>query len=304
MTVNFGYCVEAPIEWPALLALSREVDANSRFDSFWIADSLVPNGPLDEPRLEAWTALAAIAQATERVRLGVLVSGNAFRHPSLLAKMVTTIDHVSNGRVTLGIGAGWPGQNRRFGVRFGQPAERLARFDEALQVIKALWAEPRPVFRGRFYRLDEPPYTPANLQQPHPPILIGGGSEPMLRAIARYADLASPMIPVPDAKSKVDVYCREIGRDPAGIRWTGGGSLFMHDDPAVVSRALAWAAQQYGQTEEQVRGGGLFGSADEVRDGVRRQIADGCDEIIVFQLPRVHAKSLMRFSEEVIAAFR
>jgi alkanesulfonate monooxygenase SsuD/methylene tetrahydromethanopterin reductase-like flavin-dependent oxidoreductase (luciferase family) len=110
---TFGYCVEAPVEWPELLALATELDRSSRFDSFWIADALFPNGPADSPRLDAWTALAAIAGATSRLRLGVLVSGNAYRHPAVLAKIVTTIDHISNGRVELGLGAGWPGENRR-----------------------------------------------------------------------------------------------------------------------------------------------------------------------------------------------
>ena len=300
--MKFGYCVEAPIEWPDLLALATELERNSRFDSFWIADSLVPNGPLDDPKLETWTALAAIAQATTRLRLGTLISGNAFRNPAVLAKIVTTIDQVSEGRITLGIGAGWPGQNRRFGIDFWPRRERLARLDESIQVIKLLWTADRPKFDGRFYHLDEPPYRPRNVQQPHPPILIGGGSDPMLRIMARYADLASPMIALPEAKSKVAAYCREIGRDPSEIRWTGGGSLFLHDDPHVKEQAIKVAVQQYGTSEEEVRKS-LFGTADDVRNGVQRQIDEGVDEIIVFQLPRVHMKSLLRFSEEVIPAF-
>src|ERR1700674_5811335 len=104
---SFGYTVEAPILWPELLQLARELDQHSNFDSLWIADSLVPNGPLDDPKLETWTALAAIAHATTRIRLGVHVSGLPYRHPAVLAKIVTTIDHISGGRVELGIGAGW-----------------------------------------------------------------------------------------------------------------------------------------------------------------------------------------------------
>jgi len=300
--MKFGYCVEAPIEWPDLLALAIELERNSRFDSLWIADSLVPNGPLDDPKLETWTALAAIAQATSRLRLGTLVSGNAFRHPALLAKIVTTIDHVSGGRITLGIGAGWPGQNRRFGIDFWPRRERLERLDEAIQVIKLLWTAEHPNFDGRYYQLHEPPYRPQNVQQPHPPILIGGGSDAALRVIAKYADLASPMVALPEAKSKVAAYCREIGRDPGEIRWTGGGSLFLHDDPQVKEQAIKVAVQQYGTSEEEVRKS-LFGSVEEVRNGVQRQIDEGVDEIYVFQLSRVHIKSLLRFSEEVIPAF-
>lgn len=303
MSVKFGYSVEAPITWPELLQLARDLDERSRFDSFWIADSLLANGPPDEPKLEAWTALAAIAAVTSRMRLGTLVSGNAFRHPALLAKIVTTLDHISGGRVTLGIGAGWPGDHRRYGIDFWKRAERLERLDEAVQVIKLLWTQRRPKFDGRHYRLDEPPYSPPNVQQPHPPILIGGGTDAMLRTIAKYADLASPMIDVVEAIGKVDAHCREIGRDPAEIRWTGGGQLFLNDDPAMQQRAIEYATQQYGTPENEIRRG-LFGSGADVTDGVRRLVDEGVQEIIMFQLPRVHAKSLMRFSDEVIPAFQ
>ena len=117
--MRFGVAIEAPMQWRDLLALAIEIDANSRYDFFWISDALIANGPPEDPRLEAWSALAAIAQATSRVRLGVLVSGNAYRHPAVLAKMVTTIDHISGGRIELGIGGGWPGENRRYGIAPG-----------------------------------------------------------------------------------------------------------------------------------------------------------------------------------------
>ena len=303
MNLQFGYCVEAPLPWPELLDLARRLDEESRFDSFWLADGLLPNGPPDEPRLDAWTALAAIAGATKRLRLGVEVSGNAYRHPAVLAKIVTTLDQVSGGRVTLGIGAGWPSENRRFGVDFWTRAERLARFEEAVQVIKLLWTQRRPKFEGTYYRLDEPPFSPPTVQRPHPPILIGGGSDPMLRTIAKYADVASPMIDLAEAVSKVGAYCRELGRDPAEIRWHGGGNLFLHDDPRVQEQAMQFALREYGGTEESVRSG-LFGSAADVRAGIERQVAAGATEIIVIQLPRVHVKSLFRFSDEIIPAFR
>lgn len=302
---TFGYCVEAATDWDELVGLATELDRNSRFDSFWVADALVPNGPQDWPRLDAWTALAAVAQATSRLRLGVLVSGNAYRHPALLAKIVTTIDRISGGRVELGIGAGWPGENRRFGIDFWSRRERIERLEEAVQVIKLLWTQERPVFAGRYYRLDEPPYNPKSVQQPHPPILIGGGSDAMLRTIARHADKASPMIDAAEAKAKVAAYCADFGRDPAQIRWQGGGMLFLNDDEAIQRRAAEVGAELYADvgTPEDVMAGDLFGSLEKVKAGVRRQIESGIDEIVVFQLPKVHLKSLMRFSEEVIPAF-
>jgi alkanesulfonate monooxygenase SsuD/methylene tetrahydromethanopterin reductase-like flavin-dependent oxidoreductase (luciferase family) len=302
VTVSFGYCVEAPIAWPDLLALAKEIDANSRFDSFWLPDAITAHSAA---KLETFTTLAAIAQATSRVQLGTLVAGNAFRNPALLAQSVATLDHISGGRITLGIGAGWPGDNRRYGIEFWKRPERIARLDEALQVMKLLWTADRPRFAGRYYTVDEPPYRIEPLQRPHPPLLVGGGREPLLRIIAEHADIASPMIPLPEARAKVTAYARQFGRDPSAIRWVGGGSMFMHDDPAVVERALKWAVETYGEAEEgQILRDGLFGSADAITASLRRQIADGADEIIVFQLPRAHPKSIMRFSDEVIPAFR
>lgn len=299
--VSFGYCVEAPIAWPDLLSLARELDLNSRFDSFWMPDALVAP---DAAKLEPFTVLAAIAAVTSRLRLGTLVAGNAFRYPAVLAQTVSTLDHISGGRITLGIGAGWPGENRRYGVEFWNRTERLGRLDESVQVIKQLWMEDRPTFAGKYYRLDEPPFRVETLQKPHPPILIGGGTDAALRVIAKHADVASPMVPLPEAQQKVAAFCDEIGRDPDEIRWVGGGSLFMHDDPAIVEQALRRAVQTYGEAEEgQILRDGLFGSAETVRESIRRQIAEGANDIIVFQLPRVHMKSVMRFSDEVIPAF-
>jgi alkanesulfonate monooxygenase SsuD/methylene tetrahydromethanopterin reductase-like flavin-dependent oxidoreductase (luciferase family) len=233
-----------------------------------------------------------------------MVSGNAYRHPSLLAKMVTTLDQISGGRIELGIGAGWPGENRRFGIDFWKRPERMERLEEALIVIKALWTENRPKFEGRYYRVDAPPYAPPNVQRPHPPILVGGGSEAMLQIIAKHADAANPMIDVAEAFPRIDALCREIGRDPTTIRRTNETPLFLHDDPAVQAQAVAWSIAQNGGTEEQVRGRSLFGNLEDVRSGVRRFADAGVQELMVFQLPRVHAKSLMRFSSEVIPEFR
>jgi len=300
---RFGYCFEAPTAWPEMLDLALELDQRSNFESLWIADSLLPNGPLDEPKLEAWTSLAAIAQATSRLRLGLLVAANPMRHPALTAKIVTTLDHVSNGRVELGIGAGWPDPAKRFGIEFWTRPERAARLAESLEVIKLLWTMPSPTFHGTYYELNEPPYAPANVQRPHPPILVGAGSDALLRVAARFADKVHAMIDVKEARTKVEASCAEIGRDPNEITWSRGGYLLLHDDPDVQQRAIDYAVAQYGETEESFRAGGLFGSANDVRAGVARQIEDGIEELIVFQLPRVHRASLFRFSEEIIPAF-
>jgi alkanesulfonate monooxygenase SsuD/methylene tetrahydromethanopterin reductase-like flavin-dependent oxidoreductase (luciferase family) len=169
--------------------------------------------------------------------------------------------------------------------------------------MKKLWTEDRPTFAGKYYTLDAPPYRIETLQQRHPPIAIGGGDDALLRIIAKHADLASPMIPVVEAKPKISAVARELGRDISAMRWQGGGTLFLHDDPGVERMAINYAIEHFGGTEESVRTGGLFGNTETVRQRVREQIADGCTDIIVFQLPRVHMKSLMRFSDDIIPSF-
>lgn len=300
---KFGVAIEAPIDWPDLLALAQEIDRNSRYDFLWISDALYANGLPDDPKLDAWIALAAIAQTTSRVRLGVLVSGNVYRHPSLVAKMATTLDHISNGRLELGLGAGWPGENPRFGIPFGTRHERRERLIEALHVIKLLWSQDKPVFAGKHYSLDAPHYSPKNIQQPHPPITVGAGQEDIIRAAVVDADAINPMINMRDAVTLIEQYARDAGRRPASIRRSLEVQFFMNDDPAMQRRALDWAKQQHQQDEDSVRRQSLFGSADEVRDSVRRHLDAGAQELYLFQLPRVHLKSLLRFSDEIIPEF-
>lgn len=301
--MRFGVCIEAPVEWPELLALAREIDRNSGYDFFWISDSLAANPP-HAPKLDAWIALAAVAQATKRLRLGVLVSGNVYRHPSLLAKMATSVDHISGGRLELGIGAGWPGENVPYGIPFGTRRERRERLAEALEVLKLLWTRDRPEFAGKHYRLDAPHFSPMPVQRPHPPIHVGGGHDELLRLTARYGDALNPMIDVRQAFDKVDRYARDAGRGPATIPRTLEVQMFLHDDPDVQRRAIEWASKTYGQSEEEVRRTSLFGSLDDVRAGVQRFADTGVQELYVFQLPAIHAKSLLRFSEEVIPHFQ
>ena len=307
MAITFGYCVEAPLEWPALLDLAQQIDQHSNFDQLWVTDGFLPNGPPDAPRLDGWTALTALAALTSRVRLGVLVTGNPYRHPALLAKIATTVDHISGGRLEFGIGSGWPGENTRFGIRFGSRRERLERLDEALQVIKLLWTQPRADFRGRYFQLDEPPYQPANVQQPHPPIVIGGSSDPILRIVAKHGNACNVSGDPVQARrqfARIEELCREYDRDPSAIRRTTELPVLLSDDPTFVRRAMEWSIATYGGTEESVRKTSIFGSISEVKERIEGLADAGMEEIILFQLPRVHLRSLLRFSDEVIPAYR
>lgn len=172
--VRFG--VQTPQQqtsWQDMLSLWQEVD-DLGFDTAWVFDHFLPifSDPTG-PCLEGWTALAALAMATNNVRLGVMVTGNTYRHPAVLAKMATTVDIISGGRLILGMGVGWfELEHKQYSIPFPQVRERLARLDEALEVIKRLWTEERASFTGRYYQLNEAVCNPRPVQQP--PLAIDG----------------------------------------------------------------------------------------------------------------------------------
>ncbi len=146
------------------------------WDGIWYADHFIPNAEdTSAPWPEAWTTLSALGARTTKVRLGTLVSGNTYRHPAVLAKMAATLDHITEGRVVLGLGSGWQeNEHRQYGLEFFTVAERLARLDEACQVIKKLFHDQQANFAGKFYQLNNASCEPKPVQRPLP-LLIGGG---------------------------------------------------------------------------------------------------------------------------------
>jgi F420-dependent oxidoreductase-like protein len=202
------------------------------FDHAWLVDHLLDtDGPPSHPCHEAWTLLAAIAARTERIRLGVLVTSNTFRHPSILAKEAVTVDHISDGRLILGLGAGWhEGEHRRFGIDLPPPAERVDRLEEAIQVLTSLMSSERTSFAGRHYRLDDAPLEPKPLQFPRIPLLIAAHRPRMIRLAARYADQWDTFPEIAGTATegvtesiegrveRFEAACRDAGRDPALIR--------------------------------------------------------------------------------------
>ncbi len=315
MTIRFGVNTgQANTTWPELLALWQELDRDSNFDFLWLVDHFVPGQGTamgaDGPHFESWTALAALAQATERVRLGILVTGNTYRHPAVLAKQATTVDHISNGRLEFGLGAAWHTyEHDVYGIPFHTTRERLDRLEEAAQLIKLLWTQSSPKFEGRYYQLNQPPYNPANVQEPYPPFLIGGGGEKRtLRTVARYADACNVSGTPEEVRHKFEVldqHSRDIGRDPSSIRRTVQLLLFLNEDPAFQQRVVQGVMAFRGSSSEgEARRSVLLGSIDDVKAGVQSFIDAGVQEIYVAQFPRTHRESLLRFSKEVIPAFR
>ena len=202
------------------------------FDHAWLVDHLVDtDGAPEDGCLEAWTLLAGIAAKTSRIRVGVLVSSNTFRNPALLLKEAVTVDHISAGRLILGIGTGWhEDEHHRYGFDLPAPPERVDRFEEAVELISQLMQQERTTFHGRYYRAEDAHLEPRPVQRPRIPILIAAHRPRMLRIAARYADQWDTFAAIPgtatagveaelaDRITALDAACRAIGRDPAEIR--------------------------------------------------------------------------------------
>jgi F420-dependent oxidoreductase-like protein len=227
------------------------------FDHIWLFDHLAPiHQDPDVPIVDGWTLLAAMAENTRRARIGMNVTGNLYRHPGLLAKIAVTVDHLSGGRLEMGLGAGWSeSEFAMYGMAFPKRAsERLDRLAEATRILKVLWTQPRATFAGRYYQLTDAIAEPKPLQKPHPPIWIGGnGPKRTLRIAAEHADVwscdvwptsPSAMQAAYSLARILDEHCSAIGRDPKTIR---RAHALVVDDEAALD--IARASRRAGFTE-------------------------------------------------------
>jgi F420-dependent oxidoreductase-like protein len=223
-----------------LLRVWQEADAIPLMEHAWTSDHFLTlhRGDPTGPCLEGWTLLAALAARTERLRLGVMVTGNTYRHPAVLAKMAITVDIISHGRLEFGIGAGWYEQEHTaYGIPLYTPSERIRRLEEACEVIRRLWTEDVADFGGSHYQLHSAHCQPKPIQRPHPPLLIGGSGEQLtLRVVARYANIWNydgEKIEEFQHKCEVlDNHCAAIGRNPATIE----RSVKLGIDPAALDQ--------------------------------------------------------------------
>jgi F420-dependent oxidoreductase-like protein len=261
-----------------------------------------------DPCLEAWTSLAALAAMTTRIRLGVLVTGNTYRHPAVLAKMATTVDVVSGGRLDLGIGSGWyEPEHRAFGIPFRTAGERCDMLDEALSVIRALWTERDATFTGRHYQLAGAIAEPKPVQCPHPPILVAAtGEKKMLRIVARHAQIwngfGSPAV----CRRKIAVlaeHCRAVGRDVDDIETSLLLPAHIGDDPSAWEPLIQGYAAYQGISTEEAPDWMLLGSPADVRRQIEAYLAAGITHFILTLTP-FNFEVMPRFAAEVMPAFR
>jgi F420-dependent oxidoreductase-like protein len=219
----------------------------SGFDSIWVMDHLYQIemvGPKEDPMLEAYTLLAALAARTKTASLGTMVTGVTYRNPALLAKIVTTLDVISSGRAILGLGAAWnDDEHAGYGYDFPPAGERLDRLEEALQITRAMFTEQTPTFEGRHYRIAQVLNNPKPIRGRIPILIGGGGEKRTLRLVAQYGD-ACNLFGDPDAvRHKLDVlerHCADVGRDPAEITKTV--LLTVRDPSAAVEKVPPFKA--------------------------------------------------------------
>jgi F420-dependent oxidoreductase-like protein len=228
--------------YDAMLQVWQDADRTPAFEHAWLFDHFNPiQGDLDGPCFEGWTLLAALAAQTSRLRLGLMVAGNTYRHPAVHAHMAATVDVISNGRLDFGVGAGWNEyEHESMGIPLYTPGERIRRLGEACEITKRLWTEQLTDFDGRYYQLKQARLEPKPIQKPYPPFVIGGAGEQLtLRVVARYADVWNFMpTDVENFHHKVRVlheHCAAVGRDPEQIEISVQARVNYDDLPATVA---------------------------------------------------------------------
>jgi F420-dependent oxidoreductase-like protein len=258
------------------IVTSAEHASGTGWGGIWLADHFMPNGARSSvPRLEAWTTAAALAARVDRVRVGVLVTGNTYRHPAVLAKMAATVDRMSYGRLVLGLGAGWQeNEHEAYGIELPAVGKRLARLDEACQVIRLLLSQERSNFEGTFYQLVDAPCEPKPVQRPLPLLIGGGGERTTMRIAARYADEWNcwGLPELMAHKSEVlERHCLEIGRDPASIMRSAQALVLMSDDAQQLKK---WRSEDSAAPR-------IIGAPSEVADVIGRYSEIGISEFVV-----------------------
>jgi F420-dependent oxidoreductase-like protein len=231
-----------------MLKVWEEADTVEAFEHAWLFDHFAPiAGDVSGPCLEGWTVLAAFAALTKRLRLGLMVTGNTYRHPAVLAKIAATTDVISNGRLDFGIGAGWNVyEHESMGIPLYAAGERIRRLDEACEIIKLLFTQPTVDFDGRYYQLKEARSEPKPVQRPYPPFVIGGSGEKLtLRVVAKHADIWNATAPtVEEFQHKVEIlkgHCEAVGRNFEEIVLSYQMRVTYDDYPAAIDTINRYA---------------------------------------------------------------
>ncbi len=279
---------------------------SSGYDSVWVYDHFhnVPK-PAGEAVFECWTTMAALAEATSTVHLGQMVGCALYRQPSLLAKITSSIDVISGGRLEWGIGAGWyRNEFAGYGVPFPEPRDRIGMMAETVEIVRSMWSQPETTYQGRYYQLDRAHCDPKPLQDPHPRIWIGGGGEQLtLRVVARLADCANFGGKPEEFAHKREVlkqHCKTVGRDEEEIAKTWSPDVLVRETEA----ELAAFTSMWGEPRESWVAGNLVGTPEQVCEKVARYVELGCSYIVPWCRDYPDTTTLTLLAERVVPEFR
>jgi F420-dependent oxidoreductase-like protein len=284
------------------------------FDSFWVMDHFhqIPMvGTPDQPMLEGWTTISVLAGITTKIKLGTLVTGVLYRHPSVLAKIAATLDVLSKGRLFMGIGASYfEGESTAYGITstgsFPSNQERLLRLEEAIQIIRKMWTEePTASFNGKYYQIHNAYCNPKPIQKPSPPILVGGsGERKTLKIVAKYADACNLFGSAETLKRKLNIlkeHCKSVGRDYDSILKTTLGAIIIDDDNEIAKKRVQQITK--GMPEEQIREFAIYGTSEGVLRQIKLLEEVGIQYLIVDLDPSRELEALEMFANIVMKKF-
>jgi alkanesulfonate monooxygenase SsuD/methylene tetrahydromethanopterin reductase-like flavin-dependent oxidoreductase (luciferase family) len=276
-------------------------------DSLWLYDHLYGPGAPDYPSMEAWTLATALLSRTERIQIGHMVLCNQFRHPAVLAKMATTLDQISAGRLQLGIGSGSiEDEHNRIGLDWGTFRERSERLGETLEILHQAFANEVIDFAGEHFTVAHMPIKPGPVQQPRPPIVVGGvGEKYTLPLVARYADVWNvPTYALGELEHKMEVLrslCDDVGRDPSSIVLSVEAVMALAPDDASLPNVRALAEKRFGLPAFGLHEGGLIGTPPAIVDRLNELQELGFGQIVLFTHDRGSDQTLDLLASQVIA---
>jgi F420-dependent oxidoreductase-like protein len=323
MSVRFGVFVPQgwrmdlaeiadPVEkYEAMTRVAKTADSLPQYDSIWLYDHFhtVPR-PVQETVFEAWTTTAALTRDTRRVNVGQMVTCNGYRNPALLAKMASTVDVMSHGRLYCGVGAGWYEHEwRAYGYGFPETRERMRAFREAVQIIYKMWTEDEPTFQGEYYTIDKPINEPRGARKPHPMLWIGGGGEQVtLRLVARYGDACNlGNGDVVTIQQKLDVlrgHCDAVGRNYDDIARSTTLNVYVVPAGQDPMQATAKMREAAGIDYETLTRMAIVGTPEQLGEAIQQRLDAGINYVLLY-IPRVayDQEPMQMLAEQVLARF-
>jgi len=280
---------------------------NSGFDSFWVMDhfhQIQFVGKPEDPMLEGWTVLSMLAGITTKIKLGTLVTGIIYRYPSVLAKIASTLDVLSKGRLFMGLGAAWNEQESlAYGINFPSNQERLLRLEETIQIIRKMWTEePCASFNGKYFQVINAYCNPKPIQKPSPPILVGGsGERKTLKIVAKYADACNLFGSTESIKKKLDIlkeHCKSVGRDFDSILKTKLGTIVLDNNREAAKDRIEENFR--GVPEEQIKEFVIYGTPEDILKQIEALQQAGIQYLIVNLEPSRELEALDTFANKII----